>query len=406
MEDRNMECRIVEDLLPLYAEGMCSDESKKYVEEHTADCASCREKLECYKEDVEQILVPGSDEEKTIEEIRPMRKVNRKLRKKRCINVILSIVLVLCAGLAGLLSYGQLFPGSGAPSFEVLFERIKIRGICEELCSGNPEVLTDYKDYSLYPNSALLGTDYAQTYFSSIEDMLETAFQENFGEKKLKIKDLDTYYVNESVWDEKEQYYVCSEVLIEADGEELWFSFDKTGDGIYRMYCSSTSEKSQYDEFIELFNYIMGDQGSYQQLFVENWVSGISRYAQSGEESSVEFCIERLSTLFVPDAVKASKDTENYQQALRSRLDGLNEKGIVVKACYGRKSSFDEESGKETQQLAFVFEKMETGEKVTLLQNFYLGPQGYEAFGEGEVISGTLSEEEGNVYTTLFETGK
>jgi hypothetical protein len=38
-------CEIVEDLLPLYVDGVCSQESRNLVSQHTAECASCRGKL-------------------------------------------------------------------------------------------------------------------------------------------------------------------------------------------------------------------------------------------------------------------------------------------------------------------------------------------------------------------------
>ena len=39
-------CDIVRDLLPLYVDGVCSQESAKLVEEHLTDCQSCRELLD------------------------------------------------------------------------------------------------------------------------------------------------------------------------------------------------------------------------------------------------------------------------------------------------------------------------------------------------------------------------
>lgn len=39
-------CKVIEDLLPLYADGICSDDTKTVVEHHTAECADCKEKLE------------------------------------------------------------------------------------------------------------------------------------------------------------------------------------------------------------------------------------------------------------------------------------------------------------------------------------------------------------------------
>ena len=40
-----MHCNIIEDLLPLYTEGLCSAESRAAVETHVSGCEACREKL-------------------------------------------------------------------------------------------------------------------------------------------------------------------------------------------------------------------------------------------------------------------------------------------------------------------------------------------------------------------------
>lgn len=40
-----LNCSIADDLLPLYLEDMCSEDSKAALEEHLQECSSCREKL-------------------------------------------------------------------------------------------------------------------------------------------------------------------------------------------------------------------------------------------------------------------------------------------------------------------------------------------------------------------------
>lgn len=43
------ECNIVKDLLPLYIEELCSEDSKDYVETHLENCEKCRESFEYLK---------------------------------------------------------------------------------------------------------------------------------------------------------------------------------------------------------------------------------------------------------------------------------------------------------------------------------------------------------------------
>lgn len=40
------QCKIIEDLLPLYHDGVCSEESREMVDEHLAQCEDCRKSLE------------------------------------------------------------------------------------------------------------------------------------------------------------------------------------------------------------------------------------------------------------------------------------------------------------------------------------------------------------------------
>ena len=36
-------CGLIQDLLPLYIDGVCSDESKAAIEQHLPECSSCKE---------------------------------------------------------------------------------------------------------------------------------------------------------------------------------------------------------------------------------------------------------------------------------------------------------------------------------------------------------------------------
>lgn len=45
-------CNIIEDLLPLYYDQVCSDESKQLVEEHLLTCDDCKKKLESMGADI------------------------------------------------------------------------------------------------------------------------------------------------------------------------------------------------------------------------------------------------------------------------------------------------------------------------------------------------------------------
>lgn len=47
----NMNCNIINDLLPLYLDNLCSEESKQIIEEHLKSCKDCQKTLEYMKND-------------------------------------------------------------------------------------------------------------------------------------------------------------------------------------------------------------------------------------------------------------------------------------------------------------------------------------------------------------------
>lgn len=53
-----MDCNIVKDLIPLYIDSCCSDESRQLVEKHTRDCESCKALLAEMQKPTEIVSLP------------------------------------------------------------------------------------------------------------------------------------------------------------------------------------------------------------------------------------------------------------------------------------------------------------------------------------------------------------
>ena len=79
-------CDIVKDLLPLYADDVCSEESIKAVEEHINGCPTCRLELEKLRQNVS--ISPQKDGE-------VLKRIKRRLRiEKLAVGLISAAVLV------------------------------------------------------------------------------------------------------------------------------------------------------------------------------------------------------------------------------------------------------------------------------------------------------------------------
>ena len=78
-------CEIVEDLLPLYVDDICSEESRNLVEEHIEHCDECKKQLEYMKEN---IVIPQNVDTKILKKIK-----RRNRMEKIIIAVVCSIAL-------------------------------------------------------------------------------------------------------------------------------------------------------------------------------------------------------------------------------------------------------------------------------------------------------------------------
>ena len=81
-------CEIIRDLLPLYADEICSESSKQLVEEHIAACESCKNELEDYRYNT------GIDNDE-IDEKQAIQNFSKKLKKSNLKKTVISVVLCL-----------------------------------------------------------------------------------------------------------------------------------------------------------------------------------------------------------------------------------------------------------------------------------------------------------------------
>lgn len=87
MKKIELDCEIIQDLLPLYEENYCSEQSKILVEEHLKECKVCQEKLENFRKEISTTMIQEDIDEKIIK--KGMRKIKR-------IKIIGISVLLVC----------------------------------------------------------------------------------------------------------------------------------------------------------------------------------------------------------------------------------------------------------------------------------------------------------------------
>lgn len=127
------DCGIVKDLLPLYADDVCSIESKKLVSEHLAECESCQKELESYELDV--IITENTQEKEALKKFK--KKTERRVAIK-----IFSVILAVAIGIFS--TVNVLWLVKGKMSFD------KYSAVCEDYhkngATGGEDVLYIEKD--------------------------------------------------------------------------------------------------------------------------------------------------------------------------------------------------------------------------------------------------------------------
>lgn len=92
-------CGIIKDLLPLYIEDVCNEESKAAVEEHLTKCEECRKCYEMMKAS-DGFIKNDKDNSEDMKMIDSLKKIKRKLNKKTKITIASALAAVAVLFLA------------------------------------------------------------------------------------------------------------------------------------------------------------------------------------------------------------------------------------------------------------------------------------------------------------------
>jgi len=103
-----MKCSVIQDLLPSYADNICSEDTRELVEEHVAECGQCKEKLERMKKTA---IVAGKASNKQVDYLKRIRSTitHKEGLGKVILVILLGIAFVgLFVGGGGLLNYPRI----------------------------------------------------------------------------------------------------------------------------------------------------------------------------------------------------------------------------------------------------------------------------------------------------------
>lgn len=278
-------CNVVYDLLPLYIDGACSEESKEIVEEHLTECSACREKYAAMSSDMVHgsLLQPSEDQPIFI---------NRDLAAKRVLKRIKRRWILSAAALLLLVPFIWLgvnqYRGEGI-SYTNLYDHYSAVRFLHALEDSDYEKAFTFVNVRFY---------YEEDLQRSLPVVAKELRKEDFNYEKL--EDGKYYYTNETT------------ELPEADIEE-WLKernewYNKHKDMTYEQFYASSRS-----------NFI-GNLQEWEKLGYE--ITGFSWDSATVDESSVHEVNELSFDVHIRNGERTTKSGE-------ISLDG-NDKGDFI----------------------------------------------------------------------------
>lgn len=87
-------CNLIKDLLPLYIDNVCSEESKEIVEQHLAECPECKTYYQSMTESNAALTLPV-EQERERQKAQSFLAVKKRLRIKQLLTAMISIVMLI-----------------------------------------------------------------------------------------------------------------------------------------------------------------------------------------------------------------------------------------------------------------------------------------------------------------------
>lgn len=359
-----MKCELIRDLLPLYADGLCSEETNAQVEAHLETCEKCRQKLAHYRANIVEEQNHAAEDPSAI---RPMKKVRTKLRRRKWLSVTLCVLLCIVVAGLGVLTIGEI--NGHKVSFSTCGNIIRLNYITHQLTKGNTDVLLDALSFRWEDRYAVNGASNFETmaaYKAQLEQQMDEAYAYYFEGKDISVKLSSVESYVDTVGGEGENYFMTSPNTYcydFYDDETLVLSMyfiSRDGNFAVQEYGLDQLSAEQIPSFVS------------GMLPMDELLKDIVRYSikkryTDFSETGKTYDTTPLKLLFR----QFSAETDNpYTDHLDTRTAALYEDGWALKEFVYAVDTYNEEFGRWFYKIWFIFENPETGENCMAEQSF------------------------------------
>ncbi len=375
-----MNCNIVIDLLPLYVDGLCSEETAKEIKSHLESCESCRATVEKMQKKTD---FPPIKDGKS-EEVKPFKKLNRKLRKSKAFVIALSAVIVVSVGFLGFLTFGEIVKYADGISFSTIFQNIEVKNRINSLLKGNVEeyigTVSDTYLLSLYD------VNYYEERKQIDTENLRNAYDKYIKGNNVVITKIGSCYL--SAYNSQSHLILTETVIRFSDGSEMTI---QTVKGIDGLYSDSVIEIILKDDSLREFEKALNNANlNVSQLCAMNQFSEKTMISEKGNGTffSIRF---------------AESEGETYHDEFLKRFAEV--KALAeIERCTLAMPIYDFENKRFSSEIFLTVKDKSNGKSAVVSKKFYYNSEMDWAYENEpvEIIDGGIAPKTVNALKNLF----
>lgn len=256
------DCKVIEDLLPLYSDNVCSDESRKLVEEHLRECEKCRTLLD------NMAIVQITHIEKEESEKTAIAKKGFKKIRRRWIASLIAVFMLIPLVFLGILGYNETH-NSGI-AFSNLDDVYRCYKYLNYIKSGQYDKAVQMVDFS--ENEYELVDCVSHMTLDEYQQYMSERFLTKLNEyNKLGISIKNIRFDSAYRWDNGVWCICISFDEVYPDGSEQTIIADIHGETMYAgAYSYPDKNKTERDDYLDtiLCLYSEDESSGYEDFYV------------------------------------------------------------------------------------------------------------------------------------------
>lgn len=245
-----MNCEVIEDLLPLYSDNVCSDKSRKLVEEHLQECEKCRVLMK----NMAVVPIPCIEKEET-EKVAIVKKVFKQIHRRWMASLI-AVFMLIPMVFIGIMGYNE--KNKSGIAFSNLDDIYRCYNYLHYIEEGKYDKAVEMVDFS--KNEYQLVESVADMTVDEYQEFMKKRLAEKLQEyKELGISISNIRYDDSYRWDDGVWCMCLSFDEIYPDGSKQKIVAHMNGETMYAGAFSypgknKTERDSYLDEILCLYS--------------------------------------------------------------------------------------------------------------------------------------------------------